>query len=71
MTESLMQSIGSTIHRFVERRRQEKTRTELQVLDDHALADIGLTRADLDYRENPILARNGGPDWDGKVPRAN
>ena len=69
MTQSLMESIGSAIHRFFERHRIEKTRTELLSLDDHALADIGLTRNELEFREDPLLAhaempeRNEEADW--------
>lgn len=57
MAESLMHSIGSAIHRFVERHRQARMRSELLSLDDHALADIGLSRSDLEQREDPLLAR--------------
>lgn len=47
MAHSMMHSIGSAVSRFFERRRIEKTRTELLTLDDHALADIGMVRSDL------------------------
>lgn len=57
MAESLMHSIGSAIHRFVERHREARMRTELLSLDDHALADIGLSRTDLEHRETPLMTR--------------
>lgn len=61
MAESLMHSIGSAIHRFVERHRQARMRAELLSLDDHALADIGLSRSELEQREDPLLARSDDP----------
>lgn len=60
MAESLMHSIGSALQRFVERHRQARMRSELLSLDDHALADIGLSRSDLEQREDPLQARAGG-----------
>jgi uncharacterized protein YjiS (DUF1127 family) len=54
MAHSLMHTIGSAINRFFERHRVEKTRTELLSLDDHALADIGMSRSDLEFREDPL-----------------
>ena len=59
MAESLMHSIGSALSRFVERHRRARIRSELLNLDDHALADIGLSRTDLEQREDPLLARTG------------
>lgn len=58
MAHSMMHTIGSAVSRFFERKRIEKTRTELLTLDDHALADIGLTRSDLEAREDPMLAHD-------------
>ena len=55
MAHSLMHSIGSAINRFFEKHRVEKTRTELLALDDHALADIGMTRSELEVREDPLV----------------
>lgn len=60
MAETLMHSIGSAIHRFVERHRRARMRSELLSLDDHALADIGLSRSDLEQREDPLQARADG-----------
>ena len=57
MAESLMHSVGSAIHRFIERHRQSRMRSELLALDDHALADIGLSRSDLEHHESPLMAR--------------
>lgn len=58
MAHSVMHNIGSAVSRFFERRRIEKTRTELLTLDDHALADIGMTRSDLEAREDPMMAHD-------------
>ncbi len=58
MAHSMMHSIGSAVSRFFERRRIEKTRTELLTLDDHALADIGMVRSDLEAREDPMMAHD-------------
>lgn len=72
--ESLMQSVGSAIHRFFERRRIEKTRTELLTLDDHALADIGIARSKLEAREDPLMAngdRRGIRDEPARPPRTH
>lgn len=58
MAHSLMHTIGSAINRFVERHRLEKTRTELLSLDDHALADIGMSRSELELREDPLMVHD-------------
>jgi uncharacterized protein YjiS (DUF1127 family) len=55
MAHSLMHTIGSAFGRFFERHRQQKTRSELLALDDHSLADIGMSRSELEYREDPLM----------------
>lgn len=52
-----MHSIGSAIHRFAERHREARMRTELLSLDDHVPADIGLSRSGLEHREMPLMTR--------------
>jgi hypothetical protein len=49
----MLEGITSAVHRFFERRRQEKMRSELLALDDHALADIGMSRTDLELKDDP------------------
>ncbi|MBM3546707.1 MAG: DUF1127 domain-containing protein [Alphaproteobacteria bacterium] len=71
MAHSLMRSIGSAITRFFEKRREERTRTELLSLDDHALADIGMKRDELDYREDPLMLHDvhGAPADPDRIRR--
>jgi uncharacterized protein YjiS (DUF1127 family) len=61
----MFEGLGSAIHEFFEQRRQEKMRTELMAMDDHALQDIGLTRTELEYREDPSFIRSPADLADG------
>ena len=54
----MFEGLTSALHKFFEHRRQEKMRTELLAMDDHALQDIGMTRSELEYREDPNFIRN-------------
>lgn len=58
MAHSMMHSIGSAVSRFFERRREARARAELLTLDDHALADIGMVRSELEAREDPVMAHD-------------
>jgi uncharacterized protein YjiS (DUF1127 family) len=59
--------IGLGISAFVEWRRRQETLREMEMLSDHELADIGLTRADLPRVFDPAFAadRPRGMDYAG------
>jgi len=71
MTKLFSSAARSLASRFTDWRRRERAYAELAALDDRALADIGISRAEIPF----VVARKHGADGDafrtGEAANAN